>query len=509
MGDQQQYDSKVMVRIGKLLFHLGQASQEIGGLILSQVAEPISEAKSEVTPASETSPSNEVAKDEQTSDPITSSEEISPGDPAEEEVEDTIDSEATSSSAAQPAPTPDQTDLVAEEINTSALSQLLESNFEAIFGSEESPDSFAPQPEVPETDSIEEPPDLYESETGGTKIPENFNYPLYLIWEDTKGNRLAAPWNWVVNTHISGGGMPEAFTLSDGEQEKRMKVSRVRGIWTPQELETWQESVNWVTDLGDEEGNFDIDETDDLSAPAQASEPDLDFTGSRATDNEIETSPETSHPITYPSILGPRVVSEPDLPDLPVKLHLEPTPDPASIVKRSNSENDVLVEGGSPPDSESKMHFESKKVWIVSPSALARRFLMRHLDEMGLEVHEARDLDDPLLPADLNSAGALFLDESLQERWGGHAASTLTELPLVMLTVDGALEVPSNGKITARKAMLPRPFERAEVESIVAWLHSLWLGSATRESDHHGEEDDTWLFADPFGSKNSGKHSSS
>ncbi len=137
---------------------------------------------------------------------------------------------------------------------------------------------------------------------------------------------------------------------------------------------------------------------------------------------------------------------------------------------------------------------------MASPSALARRFLIRHLDQKGLEVHEVRDLDDPHLPADLQNAGALFLDESLQEHWRAHPASAQARPPLVLLTVDGGLRVPPDGISAEQGAVLPRPFERSEVESVVAWLRSLWKEGQAGESGYHGdEEDDTWIFADPFG----------
>lgn len=126
---------------------------------------------------------------------------------------------------------------------------------------------------------------------------------------------------------------------------------------------------------------------------------------------------------------------------------------------------------------------------------------MRHLEHAGLEIHESSDLDDPLLPADLGSVGALFLDESLQEQWRDHPAGRAGGPPLVLLTVDGVLQVPAAGERSPHGAVLPRPFERCEVESVVGWLRSLWRGGGTAGDEHHGdEEDDTWLFADPFGS---------
>ncbi len=150
----------------------------------------------------------------------------------------------------------------------------------------------------------------------------------------------------------------------------------------------------------------------------------------------------------------------------------------------------------------------ARRVWIASPSALARRFLMRHLVDLGFEVHEARDLDDPLLPADLRGVSALFLDEGLLDDW--RARSATSGPPLVRLTVEGALSVPPDGICPPQGAILPRPFERSEVERIVRWVCSLRPGARSGGIREHGdEEDDTWLFADPFGAARAGEHSRS
>lgn len=133
---------------------------------------------------------------------------------------------------------------------------------------------------------------------------------------------------------------------------------------------------------------------------------------------------------------------------------------------------------------------------------------MRHLCELGYEVLEARDLDDPLLPADLRGVTALFLDESLEDDWTSRPAAARGDIPIVLLTVDGELRVPLNGDLPLLKAVLPRPFERAEVERVVRWLRSLREGGAGEGSGDHGNaEDDTWLFADPFGPARAGEHS--
>jgi hypothetical protein len=145
------------------------------------------------------------------------------------------------------------------------------------------------------------------------------------------------------------------------------------------------------------------------------------------------------------------------------------------------------------------------QVCIVSPSALARRFLMRHLCDLGYEVLESRDLDDPLLPADLRGIAALFLDESLQEEWSSRAAAARGDLPLVLLTVDGELRLPAVGDPAGREATLPRPFERSEVEQVAAWLQTLRGGGAGDPSGDDGlEQDDTWIFVDSGGSAGAG-----
>jgi hypothetical protein len=272
---------------------------------------------------------------------------------------------------------------------------------------------------APEPDAAEQPPEAFKAGD------------LFLVCLGQQGRNLAIPWNWVVDTHLSPRGTPEAFTLAVGGDERQVIVSSVVGIWTKAELEQWQEEVRWLSSL----------ETLRPAPPA---------------------SPE---PLPTPSSAA----------GAPAAGAAGPAPSPVST--------------------------PSPTIWVVSPSALARRFLLRHLEHSGLEIHEARDLDDPLLPADLQSMGALFLDECLQEQWRDHPSGRSGGPPLVLLTVDGVLHVPPAGERPAAGAVLPRPFERSEVESVIGWLRSLWHPDRAGGGEDHGdEEDDTWLFADPFGS---------
>jgi len=284
-----------------------------------------------------------------------------------------------------------------------------------------------PSPAVEIERAVEEGFDaLFTKETKAASPASSTESVLYLVYQPLSGRRVAVPWGWVVDTHLDGEGVPEAFTFSHAGERKRAAVKRVIGVWTADELRQSKDQVEWVEALADLES----------SAPSPASPPDPPLT-------------------------------------------LEPRPDPV-------------------PD---------RPVWVVSPSALARRFLMRHLDHIGLSVQEARDLDDLLLPADLESAGALFLDESLQEHWRDHPSAGQADLPLVFLTVDGRLEMPSAGGVTGQEAVLPRPFERSEVESVVGWLRSVWSDRGIEGCEQHGdEEDDTWLFADPFGNSGAREH---
>ena len=314
------------------------------------------------------------------------------------------------------------------------------------------PPGLAPPSPVPSSRAPEpEPPAL---EAKGKSVPADVRAPgqapssLFLVCEGDAGRNLAIPWNWVVDTHLSESGAPEAFTLSDGDEEQRVKVNLVLGIWTGEELQGWQEKVRWLSSL-----QALREPTADSGVSAQL-------------------------PIMDDVVIPP-------LPSAPVPDPLSPPPSLTATLARPRGD---------------------QPVWIVSPSALARRFLMRHLVQAGLNVREARGLDDPDLVADLERAGALFLDEGLRDQWRAHPTAGAIDLPIVQLTVDGALRIPPNGSAAELGAMLPRPFERSEVGAVVAWLRSLWKGDEAGGSDHHGDaQDHAWLYADPFGSADARK----
>lgn len=288
-------------------------------------------------------------------------------------------------------------------------------------------------------------PSAAQAEGDRPQPPEAFAHSdLFLVCEAQQGRNLAIPWNWVIDTRLSSRGTPEAFTLSNGAAERQVQVSAVIGIWSKAELARWEQEVRWLSSL-------------DALAHSQPAEPGAP----------------RGVPAGDPGDPGVLVVSS-----FPAAGAAAPHPGPA--LDRSD---------------------RPRPVWVVSPSALARRFLMRHLETAGLAIHESRDLDDPLLPADLRSVGALFLDESLLEQWRERSPGPAAGLPVVLLTVDGVLQVPPAGQRPPQGAVLPRPFERSEVEAVIAWLRSLWRdGDPAGDEDHGDEEDDTWLFADPFGS---------
>lgn len=277
---------------------------------------------------------------------------------------------------------------------------------------------------------------------------------LFLVCEQA-GERVALPWSWVVGTRLSLEGSPEGFTLSDGHGERELQVGRVLGLYTRQEIAELDEPVHWIASVAE-------------MPPSPVPEP------------------------SAPEPLGPR-------PPAPEPFPLRPA-EPIRPTIALALEKHAREEPCPSP--------ELRLAWIASPSALARRFLMRHLVDLGFEVHEARDLDDPMLPADLKGVAALFLDESLLEDWRTRLPVAAGPPPVVLLTVDGALSVPPDGTCPPQGAVLPRPFERSEVERVVAWLCSLRRGARSGGSAEHGdEEDDTWLFADPFGAARAGEHS--
>lgn len=274
---------------------------------------------------------------------------------------------------------------------------------------------------------------------------------LYLVC-DQAGERIALPWAWVVGTRLSPEGRPEGFTVSDGRGERELHVGRVIGLYTRREITQSNEPTRWIATVAE------------LLAVA----------------------------LPMPELkVAPSPAPEP-VPEQPV----EPIRPTLALAMEKHAREERPCP--SP---------ELRRAWVISPSALARRFLMRHLVDLGFEVHEARDLDDPMLPADLKGVAALFLDESLLEDWRTRLPATAGSPPVVRLTVDGALSVPPDGICPPQGAVLPRPFERSEVERVVAWLCSLHRGASGGGSSEHGdEEDDTWLFADPFGAARAGDH---
>ncbi len=326
---------------------------------------------------------------------------------------------------------------------------------DAAAGGRDAPPSGARMPESPAEATPEPLPEAW------TRSPQAFQAgDLFLVCSGQAGRNLAIPWNWVIDTHLSARGTPEAFTLSTGGDERQVTVSTVVGIWTKAELERWQEEVRWLSSL-------------EALRPVAPDE--------RA-----------------PQPLPPEALAGSSLP----AAFAGPEPGGATAGAAQAPPMPPLPAGAAEAGPASgSIPTPTRVLWVVSPSALARRFLLRHLEHSGLEIREARDLDDPLLPADLGSAGALFLDECLLEQWRDHPTGRSGGPPLVLLTVDGVLRVPPAGERPSSGAVLPRPFERSEVESVIGWLRSLWHPDRSGGDEDHGdEEDDTWLFADPFGS---------
>jgi hypothetical protein len=352
---------------------------------------------------------------------------------------------------------------------------------------------------------------------------------------DSGEKRLALPWHWVSGTALSADGSLEALQLDDGAGEAHLTVDRLLGLWTRKEAAAWEEQVEWLGSAAAAPG------------PSPATRPEAaerreQRWGRRATDGPMPAPPAPPSASAPPaedaawmSWPEPQPSAEDEIraksPSVPAATEEPPAPPADPGAERRAEEHRVAserpwvhplpVEGESraapapapgpaapePVSSCGDGKPRAERVWIVSPSALARRFLMRHLCDLGIDVLEARDLDDPLLPADLRGVRALFLDESLLEDWKARPASTRGAPPLVCLTVDGALGVPAEGTAPPGGATLPRPFERSEVERVVQWLRSLRAGSPRGRTGDDGEEDDTWLFADPFGAARAGEHS--
>jgi len=469
---------------------MGKMIQEVGGLVEAQSAAAVPPVPAETTtpPEGAEEPAPPPAAPE-VAEPIRP-------DPPVAEPEESIPLEPTPPVAEEPDITGE--DEIKEALNVEFAHLFGEDEIRAQTPSEEAPPVEEPPEESPvvTTDAqadavpeiLEAPP---QEDPAGQPVAESGPPPavhqLYLVCEGEQGRRLAIPWGWIVDTQLSQTGAPEAFTLVDGEDVRKMKVKKVRGIWSAKELEDWSEDVHWVTDL------------------KQLAHPSL----LAAIEPEIPAAPEPPAPRPEPQAEAPEIqpahtVVLPELHD--EREAMKVVPDPSVIAPLElDSMDQTLAEPEEEPFQEDA-EGQPPTVWVVSPSALARRFLMRHLDETGIEVHEARDLDDPLLPADLEGAGALFLDESLQEHWSAHPMATTIRVPLVLLTVDGNLRVPAAGVHSTEGAALPRPFERSEVETVVTWLRSLWdLDSAGGNGAHGDSQNDTWLFADPFGNADAGK----
>ncbi|MFH1144577.1 MAG: hypothetical protein V1774_08555 [Candidatus Eisenbacteria bacterium] len=347
--------------------------------------------------------------------------------------------------------------------------------------------------------------------------PDRPDDGLFLVCEQA-GGKVAFPWSWLAGTRLSGQGDLEGFTISDGAARVALRVNRVLGLWTRREVQGWSEQLRWL------ESAKEID----VLEPAPATLPDAPIVrgASRTPAPEPAVAavpdaaelPEWIAPVAgLAPEPGPNAAAAFGAPPI-VRLPLEPSLDQPTAIRAEPSSPAIPTEVARPrlaavPDAAPQVTplpdlHGGERVWVASPSALARRFLMRHLGELGFEVLEARDLDDPLLPADLKGVAALFLDESLLEDWKARPASLRVATPLVCLTVDEAsLNVPPDGQCPPGGAVLPRPFERAQVERVVHWLRSLTRGGAPEGDGDHGAEEDTWLFADPFGASRAGEHS--
>lgn len=326
--------------------------------------------------------------------------------------------------------------------------------------------------------------------------------PLFLVCVGPQGP-VAFPWRWVAETRLDAEGSALSLRIADERASRELALGRVIGLMTLAEIAARVGSIHQF---------FSAEElVERLGKPVAAAPRPATAESPIVVTPPAEDVASGSQAIAAQKVDGvapqaspaPAVSFAPIIPEAAKRVVIaesleQPVPKPAAPAT-------AVVPEPVPPPSPPAL---PEQVCIVSPSALARRFLMRHLCELGYEVLEARDLDDPLLPADLRGVTALFLDESLQDDWASRPAAG-GGLPLVLLTVDGELSVPRNGDHPPRKAVLPRPFERAEVERVVHWLRSLATGGAgdRGSGDHGSAQDDTWLFADPFGPAGAREHS--
>ncbi|MBP6875361.1 MAG: hypothetical protein KBD56_04770 [Candidatus Eisenbacteria bacterium] len=320
---------------------------------------------------------------------------------------------------------------------------------------------------------------------------------------------LAFPWRWVSRANVSEGADARAgtLTISDGTNQCELAIERVLGMWTRAEIGEWKEGPVWLESASDLQTMMPASESHAREAKASHAREARAGREALPTPDENISARVPSLEVESPAVRrsSPRPAF-----DRPAPFSLEPSLSQPTAVRNEPSSPDLhqppsgFVAGR---DQKRREIAEPERVWVASPSALARRFLQRHLTDLGFEVLEARDLDDPLLPADLGGVRALFLDESLLEDWKARAMSSGRLPPLVSLPLDGELAVPPDGCCPPGGAVLPRPFERTQVERVVHWLRTLPGGCAPEDEGDHGEEDDTWLFADPFGATRAGEHS--
>jgi hypothetical protein len=339
---------------------------------------------------------------------------------------------------------------------------------------------------------------------------------LLLVCDSPHGE-VAFPWSWVAATEPTAEGANLLCRIMDPRGELTLRLGRVRGLMTWDELVARGESVQRFFNPDELTARLAQAPADDGAIPAR---PAIGEESTEATGDAIGDAIGAAISDALDEAL-PSITPEPAIPPVPPRLAPassstppapaaapEPIPFPEPV--RRGAIEPLTVAPGAPDGRMKPPATVPDQVCIISPSALARRFLMRHLCDLGYEVQEARDLDDPLLPADLRGVAALFLDESLQDDWASRPAAARGEIPIVLLTVDGDLSVPRSGELPAQQAVLPRPFERAEVERVVRWLRAMRTGDVSGGDTNDGNaEDDTWLFADPFGAARAGEHSRS
>jgi len=371
----------------------------------------------------------------------------------------------------------------------------------------EAPETAPPAVPEPESRAAQEPASA-KGETPPAAESPSENGALYLVC--TAGStEIAFPWVWVRGARFREGRW-EAFRIADRTGEREVRVGEVIGLMTVAELEarrreTSLERLSRPDQVPDELGVTADGET----------QPEIERAGSPQGIDAGDAFPDDEDQgATVDVPIAVLTDREAPPPRAEAGWNAPPAPEseraPAETEAPGGVPASPAVDESAPAPPAASAQDESQtalpdQVCIVSPSALARRFLMRHLCELGYEVLEARDLDDPLLPADLKGMAALFLDESLHEVWTAKPEPVRTARPVVLLTVDGELQVPAQASNSVPHAVLPRPFERSEVEHVVRWLRG--LSGREAASENEGErraEDDTWLFTDPFADSRAG-----